>query len=155
MRYVMMIILLMLSGVLVLLQAEGLIKEETVNVLVWSEDYEESVNLAQEKELHVFMYFTGSDWCSWCFRLNDEVLVQRDFIRYANENLVMLKLDFPRNIEQPQQQMIKNRQLMEKYNVRGFPTVVILNSEGKEVARTGYQEGGSESYIKHLRAFTK
>ena len=41
---------------------------------------------------------------------------------------------------------------MEKYEVRGFPTIVILNPKGKEIGRTGYKPGGPQAYVEHLQA---
>jgi hypothetical protein len=40
---------------------------------------------------------------------------------------------------------------MQKYNVQGFPTVLLLTSDGEIVFTTGYQEGGPTPYIKSLK----
>jgi protein disulfide-isomerase len=53
--------------------------------------------------------------------------------------------------ELPPEQVKANQALQEKYGIEGYPTVVIVNAEGKEIARTGYKEGGAESYVAHLK----
>ena len=46
---------------------------------------------------------------------------------------------------------LQNDALGKKYKVRGFPTVLLLDEEGKELARTGYQRGGPSNYINHVK----
>jgi thioredoxin-related protein len=45
----------------------------------------------------------------------------------------------------------QNKRLLGKYGVRGFPTIVLADSKGDVIARTGYQPGGAEKYVSHLR----
>ena len=97
--------------------------------------------------------FTGSDWCKWCFKLSDEVFSQDEFKEYADENLVLVKVDFPEHKEQSNQTKMYNQSLAQKFGVEGFPTIIIINSEGRMVAKTGYQEGGPINYINHIKSF--
>jgi len=73
--------------------------------------------------------------------------------KYADESLVLVKLDFPRNIEQSAETQNYNRNLAQKYGIQGFPTILIFNSQGKLVAQTGYQPGGPEKYIEHIKSY--
>ena len=41
---------------------------------VWTTDYDDALKQAKDENRHVFVFFTGSDWCGWCHRLRDEVL---------------------------------------------------------------------------------
>ncbi|MDD3050695.1 MAG: thioredoxin fold domain-containing protein [Candidatus Cloacimonetes bacterium] len=117
----------------------------------WLHNIEEAIEIAGEKNLSVFIHFTGSDWCIWCKRLESEVYQQQDFMEYAKENLVMVMLDFPRSIEQTEAVKSYNRKKATEYGIKGFPTVILLNSEGTKIAQTGYQQGGSVNYIQHLK----
>jgi protein disulfide-isomerase len=74
-----------------------------------------------------------------------------DFKEYARANLVLVKLDFPRRIEQSDFTKQRNRQLQQKYGIEGYPTIVVLNDAGEEVGRLGYQSGGPGPFIKKLR----
>jgi protein disulfide-isomerase len=118
--------------------------------LNWFENLEEAMVTAEANELPIFVNFTGSDWCGWCKRLHSEVFSKVEFINYADEKLVLLKLDFPKYIQQSEETKNYNSDLLTKYGVRGFPTILLLNSKGEEIKRTGYQPGGAESYIKHI-----
>lgn len=117
----------------------------------WKDDFDAAVKAANDSGKHVLVDFTGSDWCGWCIRLTDEVFSQSAFKEYAGDNLVLVKVDFPRRKEIPESVMARNRELAQEFGVRGFPTIVLLDSDGEEVARTGYRRGGAEAYVKHLK----
>jgi len=117
----------------------------------WLTDLEAAKTLAAEKDLPILVDFSGSDWCGWCIRLDAEVFSKPAFKTYAKEHLILVLLDFPRQKEQPKEVAAQNKKLAEQYGVRGFPTVLLLDKAGKEVARTGYQPGGAEAYIKHIK----
>jgi thioredoxin-related protein len=117
----------------------------------WLTDLAAAQKLAAEKNRPILVDFSGSDWCGWCIKLDKEVFSQEAFKAYADENLVLLMLDFPRRKELPAEQRQQNNMLMRQYGVEGFPTVLLLDKDGKEIARTGYREGGPAAYVKHLK----
>ena len=122
---------------------------------VWLENYSEALKLAEKEKKPVLVNFTGSDWCIWCIRLPDQVLSQPAFQNYAAGNLILLKVDFPRKSSQTAAQRKANNALSEKYGVRGFPTILLLNSDGAVIGKTGYRRGGAEAYVKHLQQLLK
>jgi len=117
---------------------------------VWLTDWNEAMKMAQSLARPVLVDFTGSDWCIWCQKLEEEVFSKDEFIKYAKGNFILLKVDFPREIEQSDELKAFNQQKLKEYKVEGFPTVVIINDRGEEFARTGYRPGGAEKYLKHL-----
>lgn len=121
----------------------------------WITDYKQALAAANTDGKPILVNFTGSDWCIWCKRLMNEVFTKDEFINYAKENLVLLKLDFPRSLPQTPQEKQQNEELAKKFSITGFPTIVILDKDGKEKARTGYQQGGAEKYVQHLQELIK
>jgi len=117
---------------------------------VWLTDWNEAMKMAQSLARPVLVDFTGSDWCIWCQKLEEEVFSKDEFIKYAKDNFILLKVDFPREIEQSDKLKAFNQQKLKEYKVEGFPTIVIINEKSQEIARTGYRPGGAEKYIKHL-----
>jgi protein disulfide-isomerase len=118
----------------------------------WLDRIEDAQKLASEKNLPILADFTGSDWCVWCQKLDQEVFSQQAFADYAKDHLVLLKLDFPRKVNVPPADVRNAREaLSQKYNVEGFPTVLLLDATGKELARTGYRPGGAAEYVEHLK----
>ena len=118
----------------------------------WITDYEEAKKLALEDSRYVLINFTGSDWCGWCKRLKREIFTKSEFKDFAQKNLVLLELDFPRYTKQPKAISDKNDRLAYKYNVGGFPTILLLDPSSKVVMRTGYRRGGAEGYITYLKS---
>lgn len=119
--------------------------------LKWYGTIEEAVQVASSENKQILVQFTGSDWCKWCIKLNNEVFYQDDFETYAKKNMVLVKLDFPRSV--PQSDAVKeyNRSIATKYGVRGFPTILLMDKEGNVVLQTGYQPGGAKAYVDHIK----
>lgn len=120
--------------------------------LNWYTNLNQAMKVAQKENRAVLVDFTGSDWCVWCKRLNNEVFSQKPFVKYANSNLVLVKIDFPEKIKQSSETIFYNRQLAQKFGVQGFPTIFLLNTKGQIIAQTGYQQGGAQAYVQHLKS---
>lgn len=117
----------------------------------WLTDFEAAQTKAATEGKPMLLDFTGSDWCGWCIRLKEEVFSREAFVDYANAELVLVRVDFPR--KKPQSDALKeqNEALANKYEIRGFPTIVLLSPEGELINTTGYRPGGPESYVAHLQ----
>lgn len=129
----------------------GCSKSGSNDNLNWEENLETALQKAKAENKAVLVNFTGSDWCQWCIKLSDEVFSKSEFEDYAEDNLILVRLDFPRNIEQSAETKAYNNQLAQRYGVQGFPTVLLFNSQGQMVLQTGYQPGGPVSYVEHLK----
>ncbi len=115
---------------------------------LWSTNYDESLKKAATENLMVLLEFTGSDWCPPCKKQAADVFSQRTIGEFASANLVPVKLDFPRRTEQSEEQKAANQALADKYQVKGFPTIILLDSKGAELAReVGYGGGGVPAFI--------
>jgi len=117
---------------------------------VWLTDWNDAMKTADALNRPVLVDFTGSDWCIWCQKLEEEVFSKDEFMEYAKNNFILLKVDFPQGIKQSDELKAFNQQKLKEYKVEGFPTIVIINEKSQEIARTGYRPGGAEKYIKHL-----
>ncbi|MDE0915456.1 MAG: thioredoxin family protein [Planctomycetota bacterium] len=118
----------------------------------WVADYDEAVQLAKKQGKHLFVDFTGSDWCGWCIRLHDEVFDHDEFLTPMNKDYILVSLDFPNSAEikakvpNPQ----RNAALAQMHAVAGYPTVLLMTPDGLVYGRTGYEPGGPEAYVKHV-----
>jgi thioredoxin-related protein len=118
--------------------------------LKWYTNYDEAQKVAQSENKPLFLLFTGSDWCGFCKKLDREVFSKPEFARLSGDKYIFVELDFPQN--KPQSAAIKaqNAQLQQKYNIQGYPTVIIVSPQGKKLAQTGYMAGGPKKYAEHL-----
>ncbi len=119
--------------------------------VAWMNDFEAAKAKAKETGRAILADFSGSDWCGWCIKLDQEVFSQPAFQTYATENLVLFLADFPRRSKLPETTAKQNEALMERYQVEGFPTVLLLSAKGEVLGRTGYRKGGAAGYVQHLR----
>ena len=121
----------------------------------WLTSYDEAQKEALAKKRLLLMDFTGSDWCGWCIMLDKEVFSKPEFKEYANKNLVLLELDFPRTKKMPPEVTAQNERLLMKYGIQGFPTVVVFDSSGKPLGALGYTAGGPQAFIAELEKLRK
>lgn len=136
-------------------QAAAKTAAANADVFKWETDLEVAKKRAKDEKKKILADFTGSDWCGWCIKLKQEVFDQPEFQEYAKKNLIMLELDFPHEKKLPAKEKEQNDKLAEEFKVEGFPTVLLMNSMGKEISRTGYQEGGPANYVEHVKTLLK
>jgi thioredoxin-related protein len=117
----------------------------------WTSDFTAAKKQATESKKDLLIDFTGSDWCGWCIKLNEEVFSKDAFKAGVKDTLVLVELDYPKDKSKLTAETIQqNKELAEKYPISGYPSIILTDAEGKPYAATGYQEGGPEAYVKHL-----
>ncbi|MBT3199846.1 MAG: thioredoxin fold domain-containing protein [Phycisphaerales bacterium] len=117
----------------------------------WVTDFEAAKASAKAGGKYLLVDFTGSDWCGWCVKLKKEVFDQDHFKKEAPKNFILVELDFPKRTKLDPKLTAQNRKLSQEYGVRGFPTILLMDADGKVFGKTGYQAGGPEKYIVHLK----
>ncbi|MEO5802423.1 MAG: thioredoxin family protein [Verrucomicrobiota bacterium] len=123
--------------------------------LSWSTDLPKAQAQAKTEKKLVMLDFTGSDWCGWCIKLNKEVFNTPEFIDYSKKNVVPVEIDFPNKKKQTADVKKANQTLQQKYGVKGYPTIIVLDGEGKKVGQLGYMKGGPKAFIAELEKLKK
>jgi protein disulfide-isomerase len=118
----------------------------------WTDNFDQAKAKAIEKNVPIFALFTGSDWCPWCVKLEKEVLAKPEFADYASKNLILFKADFPRKTKLQPGVAKQNDALQSKYGIEGFPTVLLLDGNGKVLGKTGYEAGGPAKYVENIKS---
>jgi protein disulfide-isomerase len=117
----------------------------------WATDYKKAQQQAKASHKLLLLDFTGSDWCGFCFQLDRAILSQTQFKDYATKNLVLMEVDFPARKAQGVETRRQNLELKQRYQVEGFPTLIVLNGEGKTVWRCdGLYMGGLAAFLAEL-----
>ncbi len=121
----------------------------------WHTDISKAITLSNKTHKPLFLFFTGSDWCGWCMKLQKEVFKTPEFEKWAKDNVILVELDFPKRTPQPDELKQQNAQLNNFFKVRGYPTVwitdVVMTSEGKiqfaPRGSSGYVAGGPSAWL--------
>jgi thioredoxin-related protein len=122
----------------------------------WLTDLSKAQQKAKQENKLVFVDFTGSDWCPPCKALHKNVLTSKEFIDFAKDNLVLVTVDFPNFKSLPPEQQKSNDALAEKFGIRVFPTVVVLDANGKKIeVEEGYEGATAKEFVASLKKLVK
>ena len=123
--------------------------------LEWNTNLDKAIEISRATNKPLMLFFTGSDWCGWCKRLEAEVFLKPEFEKWAKENVVLLEVDFPRRTQLPQDLQTQNSQLGQFFGVQGFPTIWFVKAtkaDGKinfeKLGSSGYLDGGPPVWLK-------
>jgi protein disulfide-isomerase len=131
--------------------------------LKWYTDVKEASAVSMKTNKPLMLFFTGSDWCGWCMKLQREVFKLPEFAKWANENVVLVELDFPtKNHPLAPETASQNNELAQVFAIRGYPTVWLVTPARKDdqlgferLGSTGYVAGGPQAWIKNANAILK
>lgn len=137
MKKIILLTFLMLSSVSLQAQEE----------LTWHTDLTKATDISIKENKPLFLFFTGSDWCGWCIRLQNEVFKTPEFISWAKKNVVLVELDFPKRKEQADAIKMQNAQLQQQLQVRGYPTVWFMSAAKTADAKVNLNALGSTGYV--------
>jgi thioredoxin-related protein len=110
---------------------------QTTEDLPWLNKVDKAHVQSQATGKPIFAFFTGSDWCGWCHKLQREVFAKPAFHSWAEQNVVLLELDFPAKKAMPDSLANQNAALKNFFQVRGFPTIwLFCINEDKQKANS-------------------
>ncbi|MES2702430.1 MAG: thioredoxin family protein [Bacteroidota bacterium] len=114
---------LFLLSILTIFSAVSLYAQHEKGGLIWYTSLEQANALSQSKHKPIFAFFTGSDWCGWCHKLEADVFSKPAFITWAKKNVILLELDFPRQKQLSPELQQQNGSLQQAFRVQGYPTI--------------------------------
>ena len=122
--------------------------------LYWETNVNKAIEISKKTKKPMLLFFTGSDWCGWCIRLQKEVLKTPEFASWAKQNVVLVELDYPRSKPQTNEIKQQNSQLQQIFAIQGYPTVhfaTVTETKGKinfnSLGNTGYVSGGPSAWL--------
>ena len=128
-----------------------LVSSSSLVAAEWSSDYTAARKQAAAEKKDLLIDFTGSDWCAWCIKLRKEVFAQPSFAEGTKDRYVLVELDYPKDKTGLPVAVVKqNEELLKKYPIKGYPSILLCDAGGRPFAVTGYQAGGPGNYLKHL-----
>jgi protein disulfide-isomerase len=115
--------------------------------LTWYTDMSKAVEASRQEQKPLFLFFTGSDWCGWCIRLQNEVFKTPEFTAWVKQHAILVELDYPRRTPQTEEIKQQNAQLQQMFQVQGYPTVWFVKPAIKEDGKINLEQLGSTGYV--------
>lgn len=115
----------------------------------WVQTLEQAVAESESSGKPIMFVFSGSDWCSYCQRLEQEVLQTPEFESWASQNVIKVMVDFPRYHHLSADVARQNEDLRNHFaaQLRGYPTVLLVQADGSVLGRSGFVAGGPIPWI--------
>lgn len=127
--------------------------------LTWHTDVNKAIEISSKTNKPMLLFFTGSDWCGWCIKLQKEVFFKPEFAEWAN-NVVLVELDFPRKTKLEPALAQQNAQMQQIFQVSGYPTIWLVTPQKigeqinlQQLGKTGYVGGGPLKWIEVANQF--
>ena len=124
----------------------------------WKTNFEDAKVQAATENKNIVLVFSGSDWCGPCIKLDKNIWQSDAFKKESAKKWVLVRADFPKKKanQLSDELTTSNKNLAEKYNKEGnFPLVVVVDSNGKVIGKTGYANVEPEDYITILHGLEK
>jgi len=125
--------------------------------IAWLGDFSEAKLEASKSHKLILINFSGSDWCGPCIRERKEILENDVFTKYAADNLILVRADFPRQKKNQlsKEQTKRNELLADKYNPDGkFPYTLLVDENGKVLKDwDGFPNESPEKFVKQINLF--
>ncbi len=115
--------------------------------IVWHTDLNKAIELSKKENKPMMLFFTGSDWCGWCVKLKKEVFSQSEFKQWAQDNVILVEVDFPKTTAQSEELKTQNRMLQQQFVVRGYPTCFFVNADKLKDGKINFTQFGQQGYI--------
>ncbi len=129
MKYIFYLIMLIMPVSFIYLSEESNQRNPGEGILFFSGTWEQAIQKSAEDHKPIFLDVSAS-WCGPCKMLKRTTFPDKKVGEYFNANFINMEVDGDSS---------EGRFLAAKYNVRGYPTLMIIDGQGKVITATaGY-----------------
>ncbi len=122
----------------------------SIEFVGWNRHPGDAMKEARSQGRPLLILFTALSWSENARKLGDEVFLSRTFNDLARDQFVLAFLDYPQSLNDAPRSM---QMMKERYRIKGYPTIVLLDHDGKELwRRSGYVPGKAQDYFGELEA---
>lgn len=116
-------------------------KSNSASPVKWAGTYENALKTAKSSGQNIYVIVTAPSWCGACQMMERETFAKANVQKVLNSDFVSL-------------QVLDTSSDMEKFNIEGFPTSFVLDSQGNELSQ---QVGGIDAsqFLSFLSDFKK
>lgn len=136
------------SAIALFLSPPGMLCAE--EAAIWHTDYREAVDEARLEKKKLLIVFTGTEWIDICRTFHDDILSKPAFTEPVSAHFSLLNLEYPKDNKLPREEAVQKSLLRDAYRVRGFPTIILTDLQGRPIGLNGYQPVTAEEYAKQI-----
>lgn len=114
------------------------------------DDWQVAKNKAESTNKNILIVLTGAEWCKPCVKMEKNVMQAKEFIDYANENLVLLELNLPRHWDYDSKLIKDYQHFKSKYQSNALPSLILVDTQGKEIMKMTSYLSSLEKVMKEL-----
>lgn len=116
----------------------------------WETNYKEALASSKQENKPLLLFFTGSDWSGTAMRMKQEILDAASFQNQVATRFICLEVDFPQHSLLSQERLEQNNLLKERFEIKEWPSLLLLDSQEREIARLGYLPESGEQLAQDL-----
>lgn len=118
----------------------------------WVRSYRNARRMAIRQNKKLFIFFSGSDWCTESRQLAGTLLRSRSFLKLVREKYILYNADFPRYKVLGQEAAESNRRLASRYRITQYPAIVLVEPRhgGLLVKHVSIRELGGKELLETL-----
>lgn len=113
---------------------------------------EEVLVQAAQANLPVLVVFIGTDWSVACMRMQRRIFQDPAFQNFATDRLIYFPVNARRTPKLDNRETALLQSLVIHFSIKSYPTVILLDPDGKERLRHGYRDLSAEEYVEILSA---
>lgn len=107
---------------------------------------------AASERKSIYIAFLGKDWSVASDRFEETVLKDSGFLRFAGEHFLLCVVQGTVRPKLPKLVQARLQALVIHFEIKAYPTFLLLAPDGVEILRHGYREIEATEYIHLLRA---
>lgn len=115
-------------------------------------DWATALDEARETGQHVFVAFLGEGWSIDSRKFQKAVLDSQAFLDFADERLVTCTVKARRKPRLSSEETARLQALVIHFDIKSWPTFILIAPDGREVLRHGYRQQSAEAYVALLKA---
>ncbi|MCH9609418.1 MAG: hypothetical protein S4CHLAM45_05590 [Chlamydiales bacterium] len=116
-------------------------------------DYAKALEQGCKEKKPLLLFFNGSDWSGLGMKMKNEIFLSSEFKKELGDRLICVELDFPKHHEIDSAKQLQNRKLKEQYQIREFPSLVMIDSSERVILQFGYLPESGTQFAQDLLRF--
>ena len=116
-------------------------------------EWEKAKELAQKENKQILIILTGSEWCAPCKKMDNRVIENPEFEKYAEQNLIIFLIDLPGGGLVINSKVYQDyEKFKNKYQSNALPSLILTENDGTKIRTLKGKMFRLENVMKQLKS---